>query len=66
MPIYSIFFADFEARIEPMFDQDKTQCKTPDVCKQIPCCNGFYIINKLNDLPIEIGYYKSSFGKNNI
>ena len=58
MPIYSIFIADFEARNEHIFDQNKTECKTLDVRKQIPCCNGFYIINKLNDLPIEIGYYK--------
>ena len=66
MSIYSIIIADFEARIEPVNDQDKHHCKTIDVCKQIPCCNGFYVINKLNDLPIEMGYYKSPFGQNNV
>ena len=30
------------------------------------CCNGFYVINKLNDFPIEMGYYKSPFGQNNV
>ena len=62
MPIYSMIFADFEARNESIFDQDKQQCKTMDICKQKPCCNGFYVVNKLNDLPIEIAYYKSPFG----
>ena len=47
--------ADFEARNEPVFDPDKDQCKTIDVCKQIPCWNGFNVINKLNDLPVQAG-----------
>ena len=66
MSIYSIIIADFEARIEPIINQDNASSKTVDVCKQIPCCNGFYVINKLKDLPIEMGYYKSTFGENNI
>ena len=45
VPLYSINFADFEARNEPIFDPDKDQCKTIDICKQVPC-NGFYTINK--------------------
>ena len=63
---YSIIIADLEARIEPIFDEDKQQCETIDICKQIPCCNGFYEKNKSIDLPIEMGYYKSPFGQNNI
>ena len=47
--IYSIIIADFEAENEPINDQNKQGCKTIDICKQIPCCNGFYVINKLND-----------------
>ena len=66
MPKYSMIIADFEARNEPIYDQNKQGCKTIDICKQIPCCNGFYIINKLNDLPIYSGYYKSPFGQNNV
>ena len=54
MPIYSITFAHFGARNEPISDQDKQQCKTIDIRKQIPCCHGFYVINKLNDLPVKI------------
>ena len=54
--------ADFEARIELIFDQDKDQCKTIDVCKQGPCFNGFFVINKLNGLPIEATYCESPFG----
>ena len=54
MPIFSIIIADFEARNEPICDQDKQQCKTIDICNQVPCCIGFYVINKLNDLPIQI------------
>ena len=66
MPIYSSFDADFEARSEPMFDKDKQHRKTIDVCKKKGCCNGFHVINKLKDLPIEMGYYKSPFGQNNV
>ena len=55
MPIYSISDADFEARSEPIFDKDKQHCKTIDVCKRIACCIGFYVVNKLNVLPIEMG-----------
>ena len=61
-----MIIADFEARNEPIFDQNNQHCKTIDICKQIFCCNGFYVINKLNDLPIEKGYYKSPFGRNNV
>ena len=66
MSIYSIIIADFEARNEPIINQDNVISKTVDVRKQIPCCNGFYVINKLNDLPIEMGYYKSPFGENKV
>ena len=66
MPIYSLIIADFETGNEPIFNQDKYHCKTIDVSKQIPCCNGFHVINKLNDLPIEMGYHKSPFGENNV
>ena len=66
MPIYSIIIADFEARNEPIIIQDNVVSKTIDVCKQIPSCNGFYVINKIKNLPIEMGYYKSTFGDNNI
>ena len=66
MPIYSLIIADFKARNEFLSDQDKQHCRTIDICKEIPCCNVFYVINKLNDLPIEMGYYKSHFGQNNI
>ena len=45
VPLYSKSIADFEARNEPIFDPDKDQCKTIDICKQVPC-NGFYTINK--------------------
>ena len=65
-PIYSIIIADFEARNEPIIKQDNIITKTIDICKQIPSCNGFYVINKINNLPIEMGYYKSTFGKNNV
>ena len=66
MPIYSIIIADFEARNEPIINQDNVVSKTIDVCKQTPCCNGFYIMNKINNLPIKMGYYKSTFGVNNV
>ena len=66
MPIYSIIIADFEARHEPIVNQDNVTSKTIDVCKQIPSCNGFYVTNKINDLPIKLDYYKSSFGENNV
>ena len=66
MPIYSIIIADFEARNEPIINQDNVVSKTIDVCQQIPTCNGFYVINKINNLPIEMGYYKSTFGDNNV
>ena len=65
MSLYSMIVADFEARNQPIFDPDKDQCKTIDVCEQIPCCNGFSVINKLNDLTVQGGYYKSPFGQNN-
>ena len=64
MPIYSIIIADFEARNEPIITQNNIITKTIDICKQIPCCNGFYVINKITNLPIEMGYYKSTFGEN--
>ena len=66
MPIYSISIADFQARNEPIINQDNVTSKTIDVCKQLPSCNGFYVINKINDLPIKMDYYKSSFGENNV
>ena len=66
MPIYSIIFADFESMNKPINNQDNVISKTIDVCKQIPTCNGLYVINKINDMPIEMGYYKSPFGKNNV
>ena len=66
MPIYSIIIADFEARNEPIINQDNVTSKTIDVCKQIPSCNGFYVINKINNLPIKMDYYKSTFGENNV
>ena len=66
MPLYSIIIADFEARNEPIISQDNVVSKRIDVCKKIPCCNGFYIINKINNLPIKMGYYKSTFGVNNV
>ena len=66
MPIYSIIIADFEARNEPILNQDNVVSKTIDVCKQIPTCNGFYVINKINDMPIKMDYYKSTFGDNNV
>ena len=66
MPIYSIINADFEARNEPIINQDNVVFKTIDVCKQIPCCNGLYVINKINDMPIKMDYYKSTFGENNV
>ena len=56
MPIYSIIIADFEARNEPIINQDNVICKTSDICKQIPCCNGFYVINKKINLPIKMDY----------
>ena len=65
-PIYSIIIADFEARNEPIINQDGVISKTIDVCNQIPSCNGFYVINKINNLPIEMDYYRSSFGQNNV
>ena len=37
-----------------------------DICKQIPCCSGFYIINKLDVSPIYADYYKSPFGQSNV
>ena len=58
--------ADFETRNEPIYNQDKQHCKTIDICEQIPCCKRFYVINKLNDLAIEMGYHKSPFGQNNV
>ena len=66
MPIYSIIIADFEARNEPINNQDNVTSKTIDICKQIPCCNGLYVINKINDMPIKMDYYKSTFGDNNV
>ena len=66
MPIYSIIIADFEARNEPIINRDNDTTKTIDVCKQIPSCNGLFIINKINDMPIEMGYYTSPFGGNNV
>ena len=27
-------------------------------------CNGFYVINTINDLPVHLDYNKSSFGRN--
>ena len=58
-----MIIADFEAIHEPIFDKDKQQCKRIDICKQIPRCNGFYVINKFNDLLIDIGCYKSFCSK---
>ena len=58
--------ADFEARNEPVVDRNRQQSKTIDICKQIPFCNGFYVINKLKDIPIEMDYYKSPSGQNNV
>ena len=66
MPIYSIIIADFEARNEPINNQDNVISKTIDVCKQIPTCNGLYVINKINDMPIKMDYCKSTFGDNNV
>ena len=66
MPTYSISIADFEARNEVIINQDNVISKTIDVCQQIPTCNGFYVINKINNLPIEMDFYKSTFGQNNV
>ena len=66
MPIYSIIIADFEARNEPIMNQDNVTSKTIDVCKQIPVCNGLFVINSINDMPIKMDYYESTFGDNNI
>ena len=66
MPLYSLIIADFEATYEPILNEIIPDCKTIDICKQIPCCNGYYIINKLTNLPIDSGYYKSPFGLNNV
>ena len=63
MPIYSIIIADFETRNEPILNQDNVTFKTIHICKQIPSCNGFYVINKINNLPIEMDYYKSILEK---
>ena len=64
VPIYSIIIADSDARNEPIINQDNVTSKTIDDCKQIPSCNGFYVINKINNLPIKMDYYKSTFGEN--
>ena len=56
MPLYSLIIADFEATYEPILNEIIPDCKTIDICKQIPCCNGYYIINKLTNLPIDSGY----------
>ena len=61
-----MIFTDFEARNDFTFDQDNQQCKTIGICNSIPCCNRFYVVNKLNDIPIKIGYFKSPFGQNNV
>ena len=66
MPIYSIIIADFEARNEPIINQDNVVSKTIDICQQIPTCNGFYVINKINNLPIKMDYHKKTFGDNNV
>ena len=66
MPIYSIIIADFESRIEPIINQVNVTSKGIEVCKQIPCCNGFYVINKIKNLPIKMDYYKSTFGEKNV
>ena len=66
MPIYSFIIADFEARNEPIINQDNVVSKTIDVCQQIPNCNGLFVIIKINDLPIKMDYYKSTFGDNNV
>ena len=66
MPIYSIIIADFEARNEPIINQDNIESKTIDVCKQIPVCNGLNVINKINDMPIKMDYYESTIGENNL
>ena len=66
MPIYSIIIADFEARNVPINNQDNVVSKTIDVCKQIPTCNGLFVINKINDMPIKMDYYKASFRDNNV
>ena len=66
MPIYSFIIAHFAARNKPIINQDHDISKTIDICKQIPSCNGFYVINKINNLPIEMDYYKSSLGGNNV
>ena len=55
MPIYSNIIADFEARNKPIINQDNDISKTIDICEQIPVCNGLYIINRIDDLPIEAG-----------
>ena len=64
-PIYSMIIADFEARNEPI-NENVEESNTIDVCKQMPTCNGFYVINNIKDLPIEMGYYKSPFVQNNV
>ena len=64
MPKNSTFIADFEAHNSLLVDQDNNQGKTIDIFKQIPVCNRFNIINKLNDLPVRMGYYKSPLGQN--
>ena len=61
MPIYSVTIADFEARNEPIINQENVTSKTIDDCKQIPSCNGFYVINNSNNLPIKMDYYKKYF-----
>ena len=66
MPIYSIIIAVFETRNEPIIVQDNVISKTIDACQQIATCNGFFVINKINNLPIEMDYYKSTFGENNV
>ena len=60
----SVIIEDFEAENEPIIDQDNNHGEKIDICKQLPVCNGFYVINKLNELPIQAGYHKSPFGQN--
>ena len=62
-PLYFRIIADFEADNE--IDFSNIGNKRPNIYKQNPVLNGYYIISELEDV-LESGYYKSPSGYDNV
>ena len=62
VPLYFRIYADFECFNQ--IDNSQIGNGTTNEYKQIPSCNGYYVVSELSDV-LQSGYY-SYFGENNV